>query len=81
MAAGIGADGKFEPGALLYIADDSVLERDPLERLAALGHLHAVPHHGFWECVDTYKDAVQLNDLWAAGRAPWRVWDRCAPLS
>jgi glucose-1-phosphate cytidylyltransferase len=71
----------FEPGALLYIADDSVLERDPLERLAALGHLHAFPHHGFWECVDTYKDAVQLNDLWAAGRAPWRVWDRCAPLS
>jgi glucose-1-phosphate cytidylyltransferase len=71
----------FEPGALGYIADDSVLEREPLARLAALGHLHAFRHDGFWRCMDTYKDAVQLNDLWAAGQAPWKIWDRCAPLS
>jgi glucose-1-phosphate cytidylyltransferase len=51
-----------------------VLERGPLERLAADGQLRAYRHTGFWECMDTYKDAVALNDLWAGGRAPWKVW-------
>jgi glucose-1-phosphate cytidylyltransferase len=64
----------FEPGALDYIAPDSVLERAPLERLAADGELRAFRHLGFWDCMDTYKDAVLLNDLWAENRAPWRVW-------
>ena len=64
----------FEPGALDYIAADSVLEREPLERLAASGQLRAFRHTGFWDCMDTYKDAVLLNDLWAAGRAPWKLW-------
>jgi len=65
----------FEPGALHYMGEDSVLEREPLERLAAAGQLHAFRHVGFWECMDTYKDSVLLNDLWAAGGAPWRVCD------
>jgi len=65
----------FEHGALGYMAEDSVLEREPLERLASVGQLHAYRHDGFWECMDTYKDAVQLNDIWAAGGAPWKVWD------
>jgi glucose-1-phosphate cytidylyltransferase len=65
----------FEHGALGYIAEDSVLEREPLERLATAGQLHAYRHDGFWECMDTYKDAVLLNDVWAAGGAPWKVWD------
>jgi glucose-1-phosphate cytidylyltransferase len=64
----------FEPGALDYIGPDSVLERDPLEGLAADGQLRAFRHQGFWDCLDTYKDAVLLNDLWAEGRAPWKVW-------
>jgi glucose-1-phosphate cytidylyltransferase len=64
----------FEPGALGYIGAESVLERDPLERLAADGELRAFRHRGFWDCMDTYKDAVLLNDLWAGGRAPWKVW-------
>jgi glucose-1-phosphate cytidylyltransferase len=64
----------FEPAALDYIGPDSVLERDPLERLATDGQLRAFRHQGFWDCMDTYKDAVLLNDLWAAGRAPWKVW-------
>jgi glucose-1-phosphate cytidylyltransferase len=51
-----------------------VLERDPLERLAAAGELRAFRHEGFWDCMDTYKDAVALNDLWAAGAAPWKLW-------
>jgi glucose-1-phosphate cytidylyltransferase len=64
----------LEPTAFDYMAPDSVLERDPLERLAADDGLRAYRHHGFWECMDTYKDAVQLNDLWEDGRAPWRTW-------
>jgi glucose-1-phosphate cytidylyltransferase len=65
----------LEPGALDYLNEDSVLEREPLARLAAEGELRAFRHEGFWDCMDTYKDAVVLNDLWGAGRAPWRVWD------
>jgi glucose-1-phosphate cytidylyltransferase len=51
-----------------------VLEREPLERLARHGQLRAFRHLGFWDCMDTYKDAVLLNDLWAEGRAPWKLW-------
>jgi glucose-1-phosphate cytidylyltransferase len=65
----------FEPGALAYLEPDSVLEREPLGRLAAEGQLCAFRHEGFWDCMDTYKDAVTLNDLWASGEAPWRIWD------
>lgn len=68
----------FEPGALCYIGADSVLEREPLERLAADGQLRAFRHEGFWDCMDTYKDAVVLNDLWTAGRAAWRIWGPAA---
>jgi glucose-1-phosphate cytidylyltransferase len=65
----------FEPGVLAYLGEDSVLEREPLAQLAADGELRAFRHEGFWDCMDTYKDAVALDDLWAAGEAPWRVWD------
>ena len=64
----------FEPGAFDYLETDSVLEREPLERLAVDGQLNAFRHEGFWDCMDTYKDAVLLNDLWSAGEPPWRVW-------
>ena len=64
----------FVPGALDSIAEDSVLEREPLKRLAAEGQLRAHRHEGFWDCMDTYKDAVVLNDLWARGEAPWSAW-------
>ncbi len=65
----------FEPGTLDYLDEGSVLEREPLERLAAGGQLRAHRHEGFWDCMDTYKDAVVLNDLWRSGEAPWRIWD------
>jgi glucose-1-phosphate cytidylyltransferase len=64
----------FEPRALGYIEPDSILEREPLERLAADGQLRAFRHAGFWDCMDTYKDAVLLNDLWETGDPPWKVW-------
>jgi glucose-1-phosphate cytidylyltransferase len=60
-------------GVFAYLRPDSVLERAPLEQLAAAGELRAYRHRGFWECMDTYKDAVALNDLWASGAAPWRA--------
>jgi glucose-1-phosphate cytidylyltransferase len=64
----------FEPGVLDYVEADSVLEREPLKRLAADGQLLAHRHEGFWDCMDTYKDAVVLNDLWSRDEAPWSAW-------
>jgi glucose-1-phosphate cytidylyltransferase len=61
-----------DPAFVRYLAPDLALEREPLERLAADGGLHAYRHDGFWACLDTYKDAVALNDVWSAGAAPWR---------
>jgi glucose-1-phosphate cytidylyltransferase len=70
----------FEPTSLDYLDPDSVLEESPLRRLAADGELQAFRHTGFWDCMDTYKDAVVLNDLWNSGEAPWRVWERAAAV-
>jgi glucose-1-phosphate cytidylyltransferase len=64
----------LEPGALEYLDEQSVLEREPLERLAADGELRAYRHEGFWDCMDTYKDAVMLDDLWRSGEPPWTAW-------
>ena len=61
----------FDPPALDYIQEDATLEREPLESLARDGHLHAYRHEGFWECMDTYKDALDLEDRYASGDAPW----------
>jgi glucose-1-phosphate cytidylyltransferase len=66
----------LEPAFLDYVEETSVLERDPMERVATEGRLAAFRHHGFWDCMDTYKDAVTLEDLWSSGAAPWRVWER-----
>jgi glucose-1-phosphate cytidylyltransferase len=65
----------LERSALAVLEPDSVLERGPLERLAAAGELRAFRHEGFWECMDTYKDTITLNDLWGDGSAPWKLWD------
>jgi glucose-1-phosphate cytidylyltransferase len=59
----------FEPAALEYLAADSVLEREPLERLARDGSLAAYRHEGYWRCLDTYKDAALLEE--ESGRSPW----------
>jgi glucose-1-phosphate cytidylyltransferase len=68
----------FDTPVLERLAPDHVLEREPLERLAADGALRAFRHDGFWDCMDTYKDAVLLNDLWASGTPPWRTWGTAA---
>lgn len=64
-----------EPAVFGHLRDDVVLEREPLEALAAGGDLRAYRHTGFWDCMDTYKDSVLLNDLWAGGEAPWKLWE------
>lgn len=59
--------------------DDCVLEREPLERLARENQLMAYRHDGFFFAMDTYREYLQLNELWNSGRAPWRVWGRNTP--
>jgi glucose-1-phosphate cytidylyltransferase len=54
--------------------DDCILERRPLERLAADGELMAYRHDGFFFAMDTYREYQYLNELWAAGKAPWKLW-------
>lgn len=58
----------------LLTGDDTVWERGPLERLAATNELVAYRHSGFWQPVDTLREKKLLEDLWATGKAPWRVW-------
>jgi glucose-1-phosphate cytidylyltransferase len=62
---------RLEPDVFDVLDDDAVLERDPFARLAREGRLHSHRHEGFWACMDTYKDARRLNELWEAGVAPW----------
>lgn len=66
----------FEPAIFDYLSADAgcVLEREPLERLAHDGQLMMYRHDGFWQCLDTYRDLLLLEQLWAEGRPPWRVW-------
>lgn len=66
----------FEPGVFDYLTDDqSVLEREPLERLAADEQLMVFRHEGFWQPMDTLREKHLLESLWNEGRAPWKVWE------
>lgn len=59
-----------------YIAgDDTIWERDPVERLVSEGQMVGYHHDGFWSCMDTLREKRMLEALWADGDAPWRVWD------
>jgi glucose-1-phosphate cytidylyltransferase len=62
----------FEPRVLDYLdGDETILEREPLERLAADGQLMAYRHEGFWQPMDTIREKELLETMWAAGNAPW----------
>ena len=66
----------FEPRIFDFIEGDAtLLEREPLERIAQAGQLMAYQHPGFWQCMDTIRDKQGLEDLWASGKAPWRGLD------
>ena len=64
----------FEPSVLDYLDEDCILEREPLERLAADRQLASYRHEGFWQPMDTYREFTMLNELWSSGKAPWKVW-------
>ncbi|MCS6814874.1 MAG: glucose-1-phosphate cytidylyltransferase [Cyanobacteria bacterium] len=65
----------LEPEVIDYIADDStVWEQDPLRKLASDGQLSAFKHEGFWQPMDTLRDKNLLENLWASGNPPWKVW-------
>ena len=55
--------------------DDSVWEQEPMETLAHDGQMSAYLHHGFWQPMDTLRDKLQLEQLWASGKAPWKSWE------
>ena len=65
----------LSPEVIDYIDGDSTTwERSPLERLALEGNLGSFAHHGFWQPMDTLRDKMHLEELWASGSAPWKVW-------
>ena len=65
----------LSPKVVQYISDDATAwEREPLERLSEDGELFAYEHGGFWHPMDTLRDRNYLEDLWARGEAPWKVW-------
>ncbi len=66
----------FEPKVLEYIdGNETIFEREPLERLGKDGQLVAYRHGGFWQCMDTRRDVQLLESLWASGKAPWKSWE------
>ncbi len=65
----------LEPEIFRYIeGDDSVWEQEPLMNLSKDGKLMAYKHAGFWKPMDTLRDKRELEELWASGNAPWKVW-------
>ena len=65
----------LEPAVLEYIdGDETLFEREPLERLTQEGELTAYKHKSFWQCLDTRRDMRYLEELWEKGNPPWKIW-------
>lgn len=65
----------LNPSVVDRIAGDATIwERDPMESLARAGQMHAYKHEGFWQPMDTLREKVHLEELWASGKAPWKKW-------
>jgi len=65
----------LEPQIFDYInGDETIWEREPLEKLAKDGQLAAYRHKGFWMCMDTLRDKKELETLWNSGNPPWKIW-------
>ena len=54
--------------------DETVFEQEPLTGLVRDGELTAFTHHGFWQCMDTVREKLRLEQLWSSGKAPWKLW-------
>jgi len=71
-----GAYFVLEPGVFEYInGDETVWEREPLERLASDGQLMAYKHDSFWQCMDTLREKYMLEALWESENVPWKIWE------
>jgi glucose-1-phosphate cytidylyltransferase len=65
----------LDPKVIDYISDDSTIwEKEPLEKLSKTNQLVAFKHSGFWKPMDTLRDKIELEQLWASGSAPWKFW-------
>ena len=56
--------------------DNTVFEKEPLEKLAKNNQLTAYKHDGFWQCMDTKREKEKLESMWKSGKAPWKVWSK-----
>lgn len=66
----------LEPEIFAFIdGDETVFEKEPLEKAAEGGQLKAYKHNGFWQCMDTKREKEKLEELWTLGKAPWKVWN------
>lgn len=66
----------LEPEVFNFIKDDETIwERQPLEKLAQVRQLAAYKHNGFWWPMDTLRDKMHLEELWQSGKAPWKTWE------
>lgn len=66
----------LNPEIFSYLKDDTtILEQEPLQRLAQEGQLMSFHHNGFWQCMDTQREMKKLEDLWQSGKAPWKIWE------
>ncbi|CAG9610678.1 glucose-1-phosphate cytidylyltransferase [Pseudoneobacillus rhizosphaerae] len=66
----------LQPEIFQFLEDEkTVLEKEPLEKLANLGQLMAFRHTGFWQPMDTLRDKNYLEELWKSGKAPWKIWE------
>ncbi len=64
----------MEPAIFEFLDENSVLEQEPLQQLAREGKLGSYTHNGFWQPMDTPREAQQLNEIWNSGNAPWKLW-------
>lgn len=55
--------------------DKTIFEQEPLRKASELGELKAYKHNGFWQCMDTKREMEKLEELWASGQAPWKMWE------
>ncbi len=64
-----------EPGIFDFIGgDDTIFEKEPLEKIAELNQLKAFKHEGFWKPMDSMRDKYELESLWQSNKAPWKTW-------
>ena len=65
----------LEPAIFQYLSDDTtIFEEQPMEKLASEGELMSYRHTGFWQCMDSVRERLLLENMWSEGSAPWKIW-------